>query len=220
MQGRGAEAIEPLRALARRLADPAVETLLAKALAASGQADEALDALRGAITRRPAYPLAFLELGQALGAAGRPGEGIAVLEDGLALIPAADGLRIALGYLHLQAGDQGAAHAQFAAVHAAAPHRQDAVVGLANVAGLRGEHMAATDLYRRALALRPGDFAAGLGLGRSLLEAGDRQAGEAALRAAVGGVEHMTGPAISALAAAPHGRFFLRPSAARKFLGA
>lgn len=220
MQDRGSEAIEPLRALSRRLADPAIETLLARALAAGGQADEALAALRRAITRRPAYPLAFLDLGQALAAAGRPREGIAVLEDGLALVPAADGLRIAVGYLYLQVDDRGAAQAQFAAVHAAAPNRQDAVAGLAKVASLSGEHAAAADLYRRALALRPGDFAAALGLGRSLLEAGERQAGEAALRAAVGGVERMTGPAISALAAAPRGRFFLRPSAARRFLGA
>lgn len=220
MQDRPAEAVELLRALARRVADPAVETLLAKALIASGEAGAALEALRRAITRRPPYPLAFLDLGQALGAVGRPGEGIVVLEDGLALVPAADGLRIALGYLHLQRGDRHAAQAQFAAVHAAAPHRQDAVVGLARIASLAGDHAAAAELYRRALVLRPGDFAAGLGLGRSLLETGKRLAGEAALRTAVGGVEHMSGPAISTLAAAPHGRFFLRPSAARKFLGA
>lgn len=160
-----------------------------------------------------------LQAGQALGAAGRPRDGIAVLEEGLALVPAADGLRIALGYLHLQCGERTAARAQFAAVHAVAPGRQDALVGLAKVASLEGDHDAAAELYRRALVLRPGDFAAALGLGGSLLEAGDRPAGEAALRAAVGGAEHLAGPAVSILAASPHGRFFLRPSAARKFLG-
>jgi hypothetical protein len=38
------------------------------------------------------------------------------------------------------------------------------------------------------------------------------------LRAATRGVAQLAGPAIIALSAAPHGRFFLRPSAAAKFL--
>jgi hypothetical protein len=55
-------------------------------------------------------------------------------------------------------------------------------------------------------------------LGACLLEIGEREAGEATLRAAARGVPQMAGQAITSLASASHGRFFLRPSAAAKFL--
>ena len=44
--------------------------------------------------------------------------------------------------------------------------------------------------------------------------------GEAELKRAAVQAPELAGPALSALAAAPHGRFFLRPSAARAFLKA
>lgn len=219
LQGRGADAVGPLAEAVRRSGDPAVETLLARALAAAGRPDEAIATLRKATERRPPYPLAFLELGEALGADGRPSEGVAVLESGLALVPAADGLRIVLGYLHLQRNDRREARRCFEEVRRAAPDRGDAMVGLAKVMALDGDHAAAAELYRRALAVRPQDVGSGLGLAKSLLELGDRAAGEAALRATVGGSAHLAGPALSALAASSHGRFFLRSSAARRFLG-
>jgi hypothetical protein len=55
-------------------------------------------------------------------------------------------------------------------------------------------------------------------LGICLLELGERDAGEANLREAMRGAPQMAGQAITSLAAASHGRFFLRPSAAAKFL--
>lgn len=220
LQGRAADAIEPLSDVARRSGDPAVETLLARSLAAAGRRDQAIARLRQATERRPPYPLAFLELGEALGASGRPREGIAVLEAGLALVPAADGLRIALGYLHLQCNDRPAARRRFEEVRRAAPGRGDAMVGLAKVMALDGEHAAAAELYRRALALRPDDVGSGLGLAKSLLELGEREAGEAALRTSTRGSDQVAGLALSTLTAASHGRFFLRPSAGRRFLQA
>jgi tetratricopeptide (TPR) repeat protein len=220
VQGRGAEAVAPLTSTAQRTQDPAVETLLARALAAAGRRDDAIAQLRQATQRRPAYPLAFLELGEALGASGRPSEGIAILEAGLALFPSADGLRIALGYLHLQRNDRPSARRRFEAVRKAAPGRGDAMVGLAKVMALDGEHAAAAELYRRALALRPQDVGSRLALAKSLLELGDREAGEAALRTVVDGSAQLTGLAVSTLATASHGRFFLRPSDAKRFLGA
>ncbi|MBP6878433.1 MAG: tetratricopeptide repeat protein [Phenylobacterium sp.] len=219
LQGRGADALAPLAETARRTSDPAVETLLARALAAAGRRGEAIATLHKATERRPAYPLAFLELGEALGADGRPSEGVAVLESGLALVPAADGLRIALGYLHLQRNDRGEARRCFEDVRRAAPDRGDAMVGLAKVMALDGDHAGAAELYRRALAVRPQDVGSGLGLAKSLLELGERAAGEAALRTTVDGAAHLAGLALSTLAASSHGRFFLRASAARRFLG-
>jgi predicted Zn-dependent protease len=61
MQNHAAEAIDPLERAARRSNDPAIETLLAEALAAAGRGDEALDQLRQATARRPPFPPAFLE---------------------------------------------------------------------------------------------------------------------------------------------------------------
>jgi predicted Zn-dependent protease len=108
----------------------------------------------------------------------------------------------------------------FLQVRAAAPERHDALVGLASVMVLDGEYAAAADLYRLALGVRPDDAVTRISLGKCLLEMGKRDAGEATLRAAARGAAQMAGPAIVALAGAPHGRFFLRPSAAAKFLSA
>jgi hypothetical protein len=58
-----------------------------------------------------------------------------------------------------------------------------------------------------------------ISLGKCLLEMGEREAGETVLRT-VARDAGATGLAITALAATPHGRFFLRPSAAAKFLRA
>lgn len=165
-----------------------------------------------------AQPQAILERAEALAAAGRLAEAIAVFEQGLQAWPTADGFRISLGHLHLRRGDRAAARALFEHVRAAAPGRQDAMAGLAQVLALEGDPAGAADLYRRALAIRPDNAAARIGLGKCLLELGDRQAGEAELRRAAAQAPELAGPALSALAASPRGRFFLRPSDARAFL--
>src|SRR3954464_13911142 len=56
MQNRAAEAIVPLERAAHRGEDPAIETLLAGALAAAGRFDEALDQLRQTTARRQPFP--------------------------------------------------------------------------------------------------------------------------------------------------------------------
>ena len=221
MQGRALEAINPLERAARRTPDPVIETLLGRALAEAGRTGEALDRLRQASSRRPAYPLAFVELGDQLGKLGRFDEALPVFETGLALSPDAQVLRMALGYLHMNRNDRSKARALFLAVRAAAPERHDARLALAQVLALDGDHAAAAELYRGALALRPDDAATRIALAKCLLEMGERDAGEAALRAVArdncgdGGPGHRRpGRRV------PHGRAFLRPSAAAKFLGA
>jgi tetratricopeptide (TPR) repeat protein len=218
MQNRAAEAIEPLQRAARRSDDPATETLLATALAAVGLRDEALEQLRQATARRPPFASAFLEHGGLLAKLGRFDEAIAVLESGLALAPDAVDLRMEIGFVQLKRNDRANARAMFLQVIAVAPARQDAVAALAKVMALDGEYAAAADLYRRALGLRPDDAVTRNSLGMCLLEMGERTAGEASLRAAMRDAPQMAGQAITSLAAASHGRFFLRPSAAAKFL--
>jgi tetratricopeptide (TPR) repeat protein len=218
MQNRADEAIVPLERAARRGDHAAIETLLATAWAATGRGDEALDQLRRTMARRPPFPPAFLETAGQLGKIGRLDEAIAALENGLALAPEAVDLQMELGFVNIKRNDRGKARAMFLQVLAAAPERHDALVALAKVMALDGEYAAAADIYRRALGLRPDDTVTRNNLGLCLLEMGQRDAGEASLRAAMGGDPQMAGRAITSLAAASHGRFFLRPSAAARFL--
>ncbi len=219
LQDRAGEAIEALQRAVRRAEDPDAETLLARALAAAGRDDEVFEVLRTAVTRRPAFPLAFLELGDRLGKAGRFDEAIAVFEEGLALIPQAVILRVGLGYVHLLRNDRAAARRLFIQVRASDPQRRDAALGLAHVLAADGDYAAAADLYRHVLSLTPDDAATRIALAKCLLELGDRGAGEATLRAATREGTEAVWDAITALASTPHGRLFLRPSDATRFLG-
>jgi Flp pilus assembly protein TadD len=90
---------------------------------------------------------------------------------------------------------------------------------LARVLLLDGRYEAAVDLFRHSLALRPDDAMTRADLAACLLEMGEREAGEQALRSALRGRPQMLGRTTYALAASSHGRFFFRPSAAAKFLG-
>src|SRR5437868_491762 len=130
MQNRAAEAIVPLQRAAHRSDDPAIETLLAAALAAAGRFDEALDQLRQTTARRPPFPPAFLEHAGQLAKTGRLDEAITVLETGLALTPDAVELRMELGYLHVKRNNRAEARAMFLQVLAAAPERHDVVAAL------------------------------------------------------------------------------------------
>ena len=218
LQNRVAEAIPALQRAARRGDDPATETLLATALAAAGRRDEALDQLRRTTARRPPFPPALLEYGVQLAKAGRLDEAGAALESGLALAPDSVELRMELGLLHLKRNDRAKARAMLLQALAAAPARPDVLTAVAKVMAMDGEYAAAADMFRKALGLRPNDAMCRNGLGACLLELGERDAGEASLRAAVRGAPQLAGLAITALAASSHGRFFLRPTAAAKFL--
>lgn len=217
MQDRAVEALEPLRRAAKRSEDANIETLLAAALTAAGERDEALAQLRRTVARRPAFLPAFAELGRELGRRGEFDEAVAVLESGLAMAPHSPDLLMALGHLQIKRNDRAAARRHFTQARAIAPDRYDALVGVAQVMALDGEYAGAADLYKRAVALQPGDSVTRINLAKCLLELGDRTAGETALRTAAVGVP-MTGRAMVALAAAAHGRFFIRPAAALKFL--
>lgn len=218
MQNRGAEAIAPLEKAARRGEDPAVETLLGAAFALAGRRDEALEQLRRATARRPPYPPAFLEHGIQLARAGRFEEAIAALESGLGFAPDAVDMLRELAALHLKRNDRVNARELLLRALKVAPDRPDLLTGLAQVMLLDGEYASAAETLRRVVALRPDDALARADLGRCLLEMGERDAGEASIRMATRESPDLFGRAIMSLAISSRGRFFLRPSAAAKFL--
>jgi tetratricopeptide (TPR) repeat protein len=218
MQYRAAEAIEPLERAARRSKDPAIETLLATALAAAGRGEEAIAQLRQTMARLPPYPPAFLEYGRLLGKMGRFEEAIAALDGAIAFVPDAVDLQRELATLHLKRNDRIAARAILLRALEMAAERPDLLAVLAQVMLLDGEYADAADTFRRVVALRPGDALARADLGRCLLEMGQREAGEASIRQATRDRPQLLNRAIMSLSVASRGRFFLRPSAAVKFL--
>ena len=218
MMNRAADAIVPLETAAARSNEPSIETLYAGALAGVGRRDDALAQLQRTIARRPLYPPAVLELSAQLAKANRLDEATGALEAGLAIAPDALDLRMELGFHHLKRNDRTTAQTMFAAVLTTAPGRMDAHIALAKVMALDGNYAAAVETYQRVLAHQPGDVMTRNNLAICLLELNRREAGEASLRDAVRAVPQIAGHAITALAAASHGRFFLRPSAAAEFL--
>jgi predicted Zn-dependent protease len=217
-QNRATDAVDILQRSARRSEDPELETLLAVALGAAGRDEEAVEQLKRTVARRPLFPPALIELSRQLSEADRFDEGIALLEGATALGPDEIDVRMALGYLHMKRNDRVKARSVFLRVREMSPERHETLVALAKVLVLDGDYAGAVDLYRHALALRPDDVLTRINLGKCLLEMGEREAGESTLRAATRAAPQLAGRAIVALAAAPHGRAFLRPSAAAAFL--
>jgi tetratricopeptide (TPR) repeat protein len=218
-QGRADEAIAPLERAMRHNSDPEMETLLGHAMCNARRASDGIAQLRRTAARRPPYLPAFQELAGQLANAGEPREAVGIIEDALALAPNSVDLKLDLGRLCIQSNDRARARVVLAGAREVAPGRTDILTELAWAQLLDGAYAEAADTYRHALGLRPDDALSRANLAICLLEMGERDSGEAALRTVFGGRQHMLGRAAFSLAASSHGRFFFRPSAAAKFLG-
>jgi Flp pilus assembly protein TadD len=219
-QHRAGEAVEPLEKAARRTSDPEIETLLGAALCDARRAADGIAQLRETAARRPLYLPAFQELAGRLAKAAQLDEAIAVIEQGLALSPASIDLKVDLARLCLQANDRARARANLAAARDAAPGRPDILAELGLVLFLDGAYAEAASTFRNALGLRPDDTQSRANLAMCLLELGERDGAETALRSMIRGRPHLLTRAAHALAGCSHGRFFFRLSAAAKFLEA
>jgi Flp pilus assembly protein TadD len=217
-QNRASEAIAPLQRAARRESHPEIEMLLGAALASLGRRTEAIEQLGKTTSRHQTFLPAYQELAGQLAKAGEFGQAIAVLERALQRAPGNINLQLDLARLLLARNERSKARSMLNVIREAAPANPDILIELARAMLLDGEYAEAADVYRHALALRPDDAMTRADLGACLLELGEREAGEAALRAALRGRPHMLARTTYALAAASHGRFFFRPSAASKFL--
>jgi len=218
-QKRGDEAIAPLERIARRGEDGEVETLLGALLCGAGRVTDGIAQLRRTTARRPPYFPSFQELAGQLSKAGQHDEAISTIEAGLALAPDSVDLKLDLGRL-LQNVDQiTRAVSVLQSARDAAPGRPDVLSQLGRVLVAHGDYAAAADAFRRVLALYPDDRSNRAYLATCLLELGDRDAGEAALRTVIRGQPQLLGRAAFVMASGSHGRFFFSQRAASKFLG-
>jgi tetratricopeptide (TPR) repeat protein len=173
--------------------------------------------LKLAIGRRPPYA-AFAELGRLLVSLDRYDEAVDVLSRGIEVAPTMPKLTIQLGYAHLSQRDCANAKIAFARALAIAPDSHDALFGLGEAHQEIGENKPAAACFRRYLTDRPNDAGAWLNLGHCLLELDQRDAGYECFRQAARGDAIRYGRALTSLAAAARGRFWLRPSDAARFL--
>ncbi len=217
MQGRAEDAIAALEPAAHHLRDPEIDTQLALALRQAGRDEDAVARLKRATKRRPPFPPAFYELGALLFAMKRYDEAIEALNGGIETAPMPE-LSGQLGHVYLALRDYTGAKAAFARAIALAPNAPGALWGMGKAHQGLGENQAAIDYFRRCLQHAPNDPGTLLNLGHSLLEIGDLSAGHECFRAAARGDLKRYSGALTTLVKSGRGRFWLRPSAAAKFL--
>lgn len=218
MQGRAAEAIAPLEAAVRGRHDGEIETMLAIALRQAGRQEDAVNRLKLAIKRRPPHAAAFKELGYLFVLMERYDEAVEVLNRGIDIAPMMPQLSVQLGYAHLSRRDCANAKIAFARALEISPRSHDALFGMAKAHQEVGECAAAADYFRRSLMSNADDQTAWLHLGHCLLELGQLDAGYDCFRTAARGDPRHYGNALSSFVAATRGRFWLKPSAAMRFL--
>ena len=218
MQRRFNDAIAMLEPVARSRHDAEFDTQLAIALRGAGRDDDALARLNRAIKREPPYAAAFVELGDLLTTMKRHDEAIDTLSRGLDVAPMLPEMSAQLGYALLERRSFAEAKSAFARTLSVAPDRYNALFGMAKAHQELGECQAAADYFRRCLAIRPDDAALWLNLGHCLLEAGQRDAGYECFRKAARGDAMRRSKALSSLVRSGRGRFWLKPSAASRYL--
>jgi tetratricopeptide (TPR) repeat protein len=218
MQGRAGEAIAPLEAAADGRDDPEFETRLASALRQVGRHEDAVNRLKLATRRYPPEASVFLELGYQLVLMDRYDEAVDALGLGLQIAPMMPQLSIQLGFAYLSLGDCSNAKVAFARAFDISPHSDDALFGMAKAHQELGENEEAAGYFRRYLTNRPNDGGGWLSLGHCLLELGQLDVGYECFRRAASGDTERYGAALTSLAAAARGRFWLRPREAVRFL--
>jgi len=217
MQGRAQEAIAPLEAAARAQHNPEVDVQLALALRNAGRLNDAVARMRRAIKRQPPFAPAFHELGCLLAYMQRYDEAIEVFRRGLDVAPMMLHLSLQLGFVLMQCRRWADAKAAFAQASNLAPNSPEALFGLAKAHQELGEYRDAAECYRRSLRARP-DPMTWHNLGRCLMMLGENEEGYDCLRFAVRGDPKRYGGVLGTLVKAPRGRFWLKPSAAARFL--
>jgi Flp pilus assembly protein TadD len=217
-QDRASDAVTPLETAARARHDPEIETQLAIALQQAGRSEAALAQLKRTIKRQPPYGPAFHALGYLLFTLQRYDEAVAALRRGLEVAPMMPEISTQLGFTYLTCKNFAEAKAAFEKALAILPDSPEALFGIGKAHQQSGEVEAAAGYFRHCVMVRPDDDNTWLHLGHCLLQLGQREAGYDCFRMAARGDPKRYGNALASLAASGHGRFWLRPSAAARFL--
>jgi tetratricopeptide (TPR) repeat protein len=218
-QDRAEDAIAPLEGAARGRKDPQMDTQLAIALRQADRQEDALARLKRTTKRHPTFVPALHELGRLLVAIGQYDEAIETLGYAIELAPMMPQLSIQLGYAFLSRRKCAEAKIAFTRALEIAPGSADALFGIAKAHRDDGEDQAAADYFRRYLTTTPDDQSGWLCLANCLLNLGQVEAAYDCFRTAARGDQRRYGSALASLAGAGRGRFWLRPSAAARFLG-
>jgi tetratricopeptide (TPR) repeat protein len=125
---------------------------------------------------------------------------------------------IQLGFVCYAINDRANAGSAFARALSINPVHPEAIQGLGMVLMDERQYAQAAELFRRALAVDPDDTLARIALGDCLLEIGQADAAFACLRAASSRGAEFYGKVLRVLLSSGHGRFWLSPSSAAKFL--
>jgi tetratricopeptide (TPR) repeat protein len=145
-------------------------------------------------------------------------EAIEVLSRGHELLPMMPELSILLGNVFLASRKFLNAKIHFAQALKIASDSPDAIYGLATAHWRLCEYRAAADLFRRCLVHNPDNVSIWLSLGHCLLELGQRDAGYDCFRTVARADAKRYGSALAAVVTAGRSRFWLKPSAAERFL--
>lgn len=218
LQGRGPAAIEQLERALQKNRSPILETQIGMILRHVGRLDDALKRLDNATASQPPFPPAFLEYGSLLLQLSRRDDAIAVLERGLSLAPNFSDILVQLGSAHAARSDRNMAAEFFARAIASMPNDPSTIFDYACIMKNSCCFLQAAELFKRVLAADPSDSLARLALGICLIETGQTEPGLENLSAASKTNAKMFGQTVNAIASAGKGRFWLRPSAARRFL--
>jgi tetratricopeptide (TPR) repeat protein len=218
VQGRAKDAVAPLEMVTRGRHDPEIETQLAVALEQAGRHDDALLRLKRTTKRQPPYARAFHALGHLLVSMKRYDEAIEALSRGIEIAPIMPELSNELGFALLHRRKCVEAKIAFTRALEIAPDSPDALFGMGKAHQEIGENDTAAGYFRRYLMQSRDDAGGWLTLGHCLLELGQREAGYECFRTAARGGRKHYGRALTSLAASGRGRFWLRPSAAERFL--
>jgi Flp pilus assembly protein TadD len=147
----------------------------------------------------------------------RSGEAIEVLKLAIEAAPRVPDLPILLAWIFHERHDSANARTAFAHALSIVPNHPDALYGMGLVLFDTGEFALAAEHFERALAEDPSDQHSRLCLVACLLELGQTDVAPVWLRQETH-VGNFYGKALKILISSSRGRFWLRPSAAAKFL--
>jgi tetratricopeptide (TPR) repeat protein len=212
------DAAAALERPAQNGSDSELAAVFAMALRRCNRADDAIIWFNHAISRKPTFPAAFYELAMTFMSLRRTDEAIDALKRGVEASPMSAEMVAQLGNLYYGANDRKQAADCFRRALALQPGHAAAHEALAMVLMHDHAFAEAADLFRRMLARDPANPHARIHLGNCLLGLGDRDGAYACFRTASAKGPLYSGKSLRILVGSPRGRFWLRPSAAEKFL--